>query len=76
MTTDMNRERFNSPLNDVPRPEYPRPQFVREGWMNLNGPWDFLFDFGKSGMDPLRAAAGSRPSSPPMRRSTMAGTWI
>ena len=28
----------------VPRPEYPRPQFVREAWLNLNGPWDFSFD--------------------------------
>ena len=35
----------------IPRPEYPRPQFVRERWMNLNGEWDFLFDFGNSGMD-------------------------
>lgn len=24
---------------DVPRPEYPRPQFVRESWQNLNGAW-------------------------------------
>ena len=24
--------------------EYPRPQFVRESWMNLNGEWDFVFD--------------------------------
>lgn len=28
----------------VPRPEYPRPQFVREAWQNLNGPWEFAFD--------------------------------
>lgn len=25
------------------RTEYPRPQLVREQWMNLNGTWDFLF---------------------------------
>ena len=25
-------------------PDYPRPQFVREGWENLNGPWKFAFD--------------------------------
>ncbi len=37
--------------SDVPRPEYPRPQFVRDGWKNLNGRWEFLFDFGNSGMD-------------------------
>ena len=33
----------------VPRPEYPRPQFVRSAWENLNGPWEFAFDFGDSG---------------------------
>lgn len=24
--------------------DYPRPQFVRESWLNLNGEWDFVFD--------------------------------
>ncbi len=24
--------------------EYPRPQFKRKGWQNLNGEWDFAFD--------------------------------
>jgi len=24
-----------------PLPEYPRPQFMREGWLNLNGVWDY-----------------------------------
>ncbi|TJY42321.1 glycoside hydrolase family 2 [Cohnella pontilimi] len=24
--------------------DYPRPQFVRENWLNLNGEWDFRFD--------------------------------
>ena len=33
----------------IPRPEYPRPQFVREGWMNLNGVWEFEMDMGNSG---------------------------
>ncbi len=28
----------------VPRHEYPRPQFQRNCWMNLNGEWDFTFD--------------------------------
>lgn len=23
---------------------YPRPQFVRENWLNLNGEWNFIFD--------------------------------
>lgn len=26
------------------RQEYPRPQFVRADWINLNGEWDFRFD--------------------------------
>ena len=30
---------------NIPRPEYPRPQFIREdNWLNLNGEWDFAFD--------------------------------
>ena len=24
-----------------PWPQYPRPRLVREGWINLNGSWDF-----------------------------------
>ncbi|MDP4188424.1 MAG: beta-glucuronidase, partial [Bacteroidota bacterium] len=35
----------------VPRPEYPRPQFERNSWMNLNGTWSYIFDFGNSGHD-------------------------
>jgi beta-galactosidase/beta-glucuronidase len=26
------------------RSEYPRPQFIRDQWENLNGEWDFSFD--------------------------------
>jgi hypothetical protein len=29
---------------DKARPEYPRPQFVRKDWQNLNGLWEFAFD--------------------------------
>ncbi len=25
-------------------PNYPRPQFVRESWLNLDGKWNFIFD--------------------------------
>ena len=43
----------------TPRPEYPRPQFQRADWVNLNGPWSFTFDPGKSGMErSFNASAG------------------
>lgn len=38
-------------MSMIPRPEHPFPQMERESWMNLNGEWDFAFDFGKSGQD-------------------------
>jgi len=34
----------------IPRPEYPRPQFVRTEWINLNGLWGFEIDHGRSGV--------------------------
>ena len=36
---------------DLPRSEYPRPQFERECWVNLNGTWTYSFDFGQTGAD-------------------------
>lgn len=33
----------------TPRPEYPRPQFVRQNWQCLNGAWEFSIDHGDSG---------------------------
>lgn len=33
----------------TPRAEYPRPQFEREAWQNLNGSWSYSFDFGQTG---------------------------
>lgn len=33
----------------MPRPEYPRPQMVRQSWLNLNGPWAYATDRGESG---------------------------
>ena len=36
---------------DTPRAEYPRPQFERSQWLNLNGTWTYTFDFGKSGVN-------------------------
>ncbi len=38
-------------MHTIPRPEHPQPQMQREAWMNLNGEWDFAFDFGDSGID-------------------------
>ncbi|HUU60020.1 MAG TPA: beta-galactosidase, partial [Phycisphaerae bacterium] len=35
----------------IPRPEYPRPQFVRDDWLCLNGPWQFEIDAGDSGLE-------------------------
>lgn len=41
----------------MPRPEYPRPQFVRLGeegqpeWLCLNGEWQFEIDAGDSGLE-------------------------
>ncbi len=35
----------------IPRHEHPNPQFERKNWVNLNGEWDFEFDFGKSKLD-------------------------
>ena len=34
-----------------PRAEYPRPQFERTEWLNLNGTWNFTFDFGQTGRE-------------------------
>ncbi|WP_372352276.1 glycoside hydrolase family 2 protein [Streptomyces sp. KL116D] len=35
----------------TPRPEYPRPQFVREAWLNLNGVWQFEIDRSDTGLE-------------------------
>ncbi len=29
---------------EKPLPEYPRPQLARQGWINLNGPWDYAIN--------------------------------
>lgn len=38
-------------MHSIPRPEHPRPQFVRPTWMNLNGAWQFEIDHGASGRE-------------------------
>ena len=34
-----------------PRAEYPRPQFERQDWVNLNGEWTYRFDFVGEGVE-------------------------
>ncbi len=33
------------------RPEFPNPQFRRENWVNLNGPWSFALDVEDNGTE-------------------------
>ncbi len=40
----------NTFAQDMPLPEYPRPDFRREMWQNLNGMWAFSFDPAERGM--------------------------
>ena len=47
-------------MSTIPRPEYPRPQFERADWINLNGTWTFAFDFGHSGRDAGRELFNSK----------------
>ena len=37
--------------NDIPRPEYPRPQFERTDWVNLNGEWTYVLDLANTGWE-------------------------
>ena len=47
---------------NIPRPEYPKPQFERENWLNLNGVWQFEIDNGRSGIDRGLAEADAKLS--------------
>lgn len=38
-------------VTSIPRPEYPRPQFVRSEWENLNGQWEFEIDQADTGLE-------------------------
>ncbi|MBA3529938.1 MAG: beta-galactosidase, partial [Propionibacteriaceae bacterium] len=40
-----------TPTAPLPRPEHPRPQFVRPLWLSLNGVWQFQLDQGDSGLE-------------------------
>lgn len=42
----------------LPKPEYPRPQFERTDWINLNGEWTYTLDQAQSGWERGLADAG------------------
>ena len=35
----------------LPRPEHPRPDFMRPNWINLNGEWQFSYDDDDRGLN-------------------------
>ncbi len=45
---------------EIPRPEYPQPQFQRADWVNLNGGWEFEFDDANKGLDQDWAAGATK----------------
>ncbi len=45
----------------MPRTDYPRPSWVREDWLCLNGAWEFAYDYGKSGEARGMAEQGEFP---------------
>lgn len=62
----------------IPRPEYPRPDFQRDNWANLNGSWDFAFDPDNQGLaqrwfDPASEALTESIVVPFPWQSTLSG---
>lgn len=47
----------------IPRPEHPRPQFVRKDWQNLNGEWSFAFDHGSGNPDHYERVGTTLPET-------------
>lgn len=45
---------------DIPRSEYPQPQFQRSQWLSLNGNWEFEFDDRNAGLDEDWAAGSKK----------------
>jgi beta-galactosidase/beta-glucuronidase len=41
---------YSLAAQDVPRREYPQPQFQRENWQTLNGAWEFEYDDNDKGL--------------------------
>ena len=63
-------------MQSIPRPGYPRPDFVRDAWVNLNGTWEFDEDFGRSGRERGLQRAESFPQRiivPFCRESKLSG---
>ncbi len=65
-------------LPSVPRPEYPRPQFRRADWLNLNGEWEFAFDDDRRGdrerwYEPGAGTFGERITVPFAFQSRLSG---
>lgn len=46
-------------IGNIPRPEYPRPDFKRESFQNLNGEWEFAFDDKNLGIKEKWYSAGN-----------------
>ena len=44
---------------NIPLPEHPRPDFQRQQWLNLNGPWQFRFDKENVGQEQQWFKAGT-----------------
>ncbi|MGH9658340.1 MAG: sugar-binding domain-containing protein, partial [Bryobacteraceae bacterium] len=45
---------------EIPRPEYPQPQFQREHWLSLNGRWEFEYDDSNRGLAENWAASAKK----------------
>jgi len=63
---------------EIPRPEYPRPIFQRDAWLNLNGTWQFAFDPDDQGLaqgwfDPASDALSGAIVVPFAWQSTLSG---
>jgi beta-galactosidase/beta-glucuronidase len=61
---------------NIPRSEYPRPQFRRGNWINLNGEWEYETDRAASGRERGLPKAGSLPEKiivPFCRESVLSG---
>ena len=46
---------------NMPRTEYPRPNFYRSEWYCLNGEWEFAYDYGQSGEERGMQTGGEYP---------------